>query len=101
MAGSLPLPSEDALGNIYYFNFTSDESMWDHPCDHFYRGLLQRERKKKLERGRGGERKGKTGEGTGRKSTGAAKKGLVTTAQGKPTLVCSFFCLSPELSRSM
>eukprot|EP00445_Apocalathium_hangoei_P072378 CAMPEP_0204153962 /NCGR_PEP_ID=MMETSP0361-20130328/28312_1 /ASSEMBLY_ACC=CAM_ASM_000343 /TAXON_ID=268821 /ORGANISM="Scrippsiella Hangoei, Strain SHTV-5" /LENGTH=150 /DNA_ID=CAMNT_0051109157 /DNA_START=6 /DNA_END=455 /DNA_ORIENTATION=+ len=34
-------------GEIFYFNFESGESMWDHPCDGYHRKLYQRERAKK------------------------------------------------------
>ena len=30
-------PCQDLNGDLYYFNFTSGESSWDHPCDEFYR----------------------------------------------------------------
>eukprot|EP00953_Heterococcus_sp_UTEX-ZZ885_P013861 7908-Heterococcus_DN1.PRE.1 len=33
---------------IYYFNFFSGESTWDHPCDEYYRKLYEEEKKKKL-----------------------------------------------------
>ena len=33
---------------IYYFNFASGESTWDHPCDEYYRKLYE-ENKKRLE----------------------------------------------------
>ena len=40
--------SEDAKErNIYYFNFKTGESTWEHPCDEFYRKLLQTEREKR------------------------------------------------------
>ena len=29
--------SKTPTGDIYYFNFQSGESIWDHPCDEFYR----------------------------------------------------------------
>lgn len=29
---------------IYYFNFSTGESLWDHPCDQHYRDLYARER---------------------------------------------------------
>ena len=32
---------------IYYFNFSSGESTWDHPCDEYYRTLYEQQRKKK------------------------------------------------------
>jgi len=34
---------------IYYFNFASGESTWDHPCDEYYRTLYEKEKKAKLE----------------------------------------------------
>ena len=48
-------------GGIYYFNFKTNESTWDHPCDKYYRRLLAEERKKKRREacgGGGGLRKG-------------------------------------------
>jgi len=34
---------------IYYFNFASGESTWDHPCDEYYRTLYEKEKIAKLE----------------------------------------------------
>lgn len=34
--------------DIYYFNFSSGESTWDHPCDGYYKSLYEEEKKKKL-----------------------------------------------------
>lgn len=34
---------------IYYFNFSSGDSTWDHPCDDYYRTLYESERKKRAE----------------------------------------------------
>ena len=50
---------EDAAGNIYYFNFATGASTWEHPCDEFYRTQLQQEREKK-QRGRGTKGQGGT-----------------------------------------
>jgi len=33
---------------IYYFNFATGESTWDHPCDEYYRTLYEKEKKSKL-----------------------------------------------------
>ncbi len=33
--------------DIYYFNFSSGESTWDHPCDGYYKRLYEEEKKKK------------------------------------------------------
>ena len=32
---------------IYYFNFATGASTWDHPCDEYYRTLYEEEKKKK------------------------------------------------------
>ena len=31
---------------IYYFNFKTGESIWDHPCDKYYKNLFAEEKKK-------------------------------------------------------
>ena len=38
--------SQDPNQDIYYFNFATGESIWDHPCDEFYRKMVVEERKK-------------------------------------------------------
>lgn len=43
--------SETEDGEIYYFNFKSGESLWDHPCDKYYKNLFQEEKKKDLKSG--------------------------------------------------
>ena len=40
-------PCRSPEGDIYYFNFSTGESVWDHPCDEYYRKLYQDEKKKK------------------------------------------------------
>ncbi|XP_051520913.1 centrosomal protein of 164 kDa-like isoform X2 [Myxocyprinus asiaticus] len=39
-------PCQDITGEVYYFNFSTGQSTWDHPCDEHYRQLviLERER---------------------------------------------------------
>ena len=32
---------------MYYFNFLTAESTWDHPCDGYYKRLYEEEKKKK------------------------------------------------------
>lgn len=40
-------PCEDPIGNqLYYFNFDSGESIWDHPCDEKYKKMVTEERQK-------------------------------------------------------
>jgi len=41
-----PTSSQDPNGDIYYFNFATGESIWDHPCDEFYKKMVVEERKK-------------------------------------------------------
>ena len=33
--------------DIYYFNFSTGDSTWDHPCDGYYKHLYEEEKKKK------------------------------------------------------
>ncbi|XP_067827040.1 centrosomal protein of 164 kDa-like isoform X6 [Heptranchias perlo] len=39
-------PCQDVTGDVYYFNFVSGLSTWDHPCDEQYRNLVTLEREK-------------------------------------------------------
>ncbi|XP_043936886.1 centrosomal protein of 164 kDa isoform X2 [Protopterus annectens] len=39
-------PCQDVTGDIYYFNFATGQSSWDHPCDEHYRKLVIQEREK-------------------------------------------------------
>ena len=34
-------------GELYYFNFKSGESTWDHPCDDHYKSMYEEHKKKK------------------------------------------------------
>jgi hypothetical protein len=38
--------SQDTNGDLYYFNFALGTSIWDHPCDEFYRQMVIEERMK-------------------------------------------------------
>ena len=38
--------SQTEDGNIYYFNFNTGQSLWDHPCDEKYRQLYLQEKQK-------------------------------------------------------
>ena len=44
---------------IYYFNFATGESTWDHPCDEYYRTLYEKSKKTKLEQEKAGADKKK------------------------------------------
>ncbi|XP_024300476.2 centrosomal protein of 164 kDa isoform X3 [Oncorhynchus tshawytscha] len=39
-------PCQDVTGDVYYFNFSSGQSTWDHPCDEQYRSLVNQERER-------------------------------------------------------
>ena len=39
-------PCQDTNGDLYYFNFALGTSIWDHPCDEFYRQMVIEERMK-------------------------------------------------------
>ncbi|XP_031428836.2 centrosomal protein of 164 kDa isoform X2 [Clupea harengus] len=39
-------PCQDVTGDVYYFNFSSGQSTWDHPCDEQYRQLVVQERER-------------------------------------------------------
>ena len=43
-SSSPPPGSQDVTGDVYYFNFSSGQSTWDHPCDEQYRHLVDQER---------------------------------------------------------
>ena len=45
-------PCQTGDGEIFYFNFESGESVWDHPCDEHYRKVFEEEKKKRDERER-------------------------------------------------
>ena len=36
--------SQDPSGEIYYFNFSTGDSVWDHPCDEHFREMVLKER---------------------------------------------------------
>ncbi|XP_050178825.1 centrosomal protein of 164 kDa isoform X5 [Myiozetetes cayanensis] len=44
-------PCQDTTGDVYYFNFATGQSTWEHPCDEHYRQLVIREREKLLAQG--------------------------------------------------
>ncbi|XP_075892120.1 uncharacterized protein cep164 isoform X6 [Nelusetta ayraudi] len=41
-------PCQDVTSDIYYFNFSTGQSIWEHPCDEHYRNLVAQERKRAL-----------------------------------------------------
>ena len=45
-------PVQDPNGELYYFNFETGESIWDHPCDEDYKKLVLQERVVLQEKGK-------------------------------------------------
>lgn len=43
-------PCQTGKGEIYYFNFKTGESMWEHPCDQQYKQLYKDEKAKKMKK---------------------------------------------------
>lgn len=56
LAAAAPLPHgwkpcKDMVNNeVYYFNFNTGESIWDHPCDTKYRDIYLEEKAKKTQK---------------------------------------------------
>jgi len=45
---SVACASSDTNGDIYYFNFATGDSIWDHPCDDLFSRKVADERRKLL-----------------------------------------------------
>ena len=67
-------PCKTSEGEIYYFNFSTGESVWDHPCDEYYRNLYEEEKAKKARSARETS--------TDKKRREAAKKGAPGASLG-------------------
>ncbi|KPP66033.1 hypothetical protein Z043_115511, partial [Scleropages formosus] len=48
---------QDVTGDVYFFNFFTGESTWDHPCTEFYRQQVSRERERAKSCGTPGKKK--------------------------------------------
>ena len=46
-------PCKTSDGEVYYFNFSTGESVWDHPCDEHYRKLFDEEKRRKRQSSHG------------------------------------------------
>ena len=71
---------EQPGGGIYYFNFKTGASTWEHPCDEFYRNLLNQEREKRKRLGAAAKTKSS--------STSGKKKSIkiVSVKQNPPSV---------------
>ena len=57
-ARNAPLPApwsehQDEGGNTYYYNSATDDSVWEHPLDEYYRNLYRKHKQEILDRGAG------------------------------------------------
>ena len=40
-------PCKTPTGEVFYFNFATRESVWDHPCDEYYRKLYEDKKRRR------------------------------------------------------
>lgn len=52
-------PCQDASGDIYYFNFQTGDSVWDHPCDDYYRNMVIEEKRRRSAMGTSSKKENK------------------------------------------
>uniref|UniRef100_A0A8C9S316 Centrosomal protein of 164 kDa n=1 Tax=Scleropages formosus TaxID=113540 RepID=A0A8C9S316_SCLFO len=52
-------PCQDVTGDVYYFNFCTGQSTWDHPCEEYYRQLVVQERERAKSHSNPGKKKEK------------------------------------------
>ncbi|CAD5115821.1 DgyrCDS4761 [Dimorphilus gyrociliatus] len=69
-------PCQDERGEIYYFNFQTGASIWDHPCDELYKERVQKERQK-LHSGAGRKEKKKTSKSTTKQTKAKTSASIV------------------------
>lgn len=50
-------PCKTTVGDIYYFNFVTGESLWDHPCDAHYKKKVEEERERYKQGGEPNQRR--------------------------------------------
>ena len=53
-------PCKSSNGKVYYFNFETGESIWDHPCDIQCKELYEQEKKKRKDKNSSVKKKTKT-----------------------------------------
>lgn len=83
-------PSQNITGDIYYFNFNTGQSIWDHPCDEHYRKLVIKEREKWLAPGANKKKdKKKKKEKKNKKDKETSKSPLVSQPETSFYTVCS------------
>lgn len=67
-------PCKTAKKEIYYFNFQTGESIWEHPCDQHYKQVYMEEKAKKMRKSGKGQKPEDPGKGS--KAGGAVMKFL-------------------------
>lgn len=98
--------SQDVTGDVYYFNFSTGQSTWDHPCDEQYRCLVAQERErtsgsapvrkdkeKKKKKEKKKEKKKKSSEPEGPKAPGVSLNARLC----RSVCVCAMFRLVSDL----
>ena len=75
-------PCKTAKQEIYYFNFQTGESIWEHPCDQHYKQIYQEEKTKKAKRS-GKDAKAKPDNPAGKPSAKAAAAVIPDTRQSE------------------
>ncbi|XP_075630474.1 centrosomal protein of 164 kDa [Balearica regulorum gibbericeps] len=85
-------PCQDITGDIYYFNFATGQSTWDHPCDDYYRELVIQEREKLLARGSLKKKDKKKKKGKKEKKDKKEKQSLKRPTEMQPGILPSTSC---------
>ncbi|EER08379.1 glutamic acid-rich protein precursor, putative [Perkinsus marinus ATCC 50983] len=80
-------PCQTGEGDIFYFNFETGQSVWDHPCDEYYKNLFSEHKQRKVT---SDERKI---DGNEQATTGKEKKHRESSVGGEGTIGLS----SPSL----
>uniref|UniRef100_A0A8C5G1P3 Centrosomal protein of 164 kDa n=2 Tax=Gouania willdenowi TaxID=441366 RepID=A0A8C5G1P3_GOUWI len=88
-------PCQDVTGDIYYFNFSSGQSTWDHPCDEYYRRLVVQERERNQQEAPAGEKKEKKKKKEKKEKKKNKKKEPLTTPRALRALPSPLGGLAP------
>merc|ERR1719282_613821 len=81
-------PCQNEEGEIFYFNFDTGQSSWDHPADETYRSLVQDKKRAKRSIKQGDAQHGSNGslqwlEHDDRHMNSAQQRGLKTGVRGR------------------
>lgn len=76
--------SQDASEDIYYFNFQTGDSVWDHPCDDYYRNMVIEEKRRRSAMGTSSKKENKKKD---KKDGGKKNKTLEAPVKQKVSIV--------------